>query len=180
MFSQHVSFCHRGRGVLPRRLPEGRGVSYLGSFRREGGLLSALLGGGRGGGGSASDQTTPPPDNYCHPHSLIWMTLLYNFTLFLYWKNCLYLFSKKKFQPHFVQNKCHLNFFYLTMPRVCAMYMLLHNIGSACVYRVRVPTDQGKFWQLFPVREIREKHVLSQNQGNKFQIREILKQYVDT
>ena len=43
----------------------------------------------------------------------------------------------------------------------------------------KVPTDQGnqgiqgKFWRLFPVREIREKQVFSQNQGKKFQIREL-------
>ena len=44
-----------------------------------------------------------------------------------------------------------------------------------CSFFLRVPTDQGnqgkqgKFLQLFPVREIREKHaVLIQNQGKNF------------
>ena len=48
--------------------------------------------------------------------------------------------------------------------------------GGIC----RVPTDQGnkgiqgKFRRLFPVREIREKQgVFSQNQGKKFEIREL-------
>ena len=47
---------------------------------------------------------------------------------------------------------------------------------------LRVPTDQGiqgKFWRLFPVREIREKQgFFSQNQGKKFQIRELFFQTI--
>ena len=49
----------------------------------------------------------------------------------------------------------------------------------------RVPTDQGnqgiqgKFLRLFPVREIREKQgFFSQNQGKKFQIRELFFQTI--
>ena len=50
---------------------------------------------------------------------------------------------------------------------------------------IRVPTDQGnqgiqgKFLRLFPVREIREKQgFFSQNQGKKFQIRELFSQTI--
>ena len=50
---------------------------------------------------------------------------------------------------------------------------------------IRVPTDQrnqgiqGKFWRLFPVREIREKQgIFSKNQGKKFQIRKLFFQTI--
>ena len=55
----------------------------------------------------------------------------------------------------------------------------------AVVVYCRVPTDQGNqgiqgnFWRLFPVREIREKQgFFSQNQGKKFQIRELFFQTI--
>ena len=57
--------------------------------------------------------------------------------------------------------------------------------GVSYVIICRVPTDQGnqgiqgKFWRLFPVREIREKQgFFSQNQGKKFQIRELFFQTI--
>ena len=62
-----------------------------------------------------------------------------------------------------------------------AMRSSLSQLFHSC----RVPTDQGnqgiqgKFWRLFPVREIREKQgVFSQNQGKKFQIRELFFQTI--
>ena len=65
-------------------------------------------------------------------------------------------------------------------PIVQMKCVLFHVVFFKYFVLSRVPTDQGiqgnqgKFWRLFPVREIREKQgFFSQNQGKKFQIREI-------
>ena len=75
-------------------------------------------------------------------------------------------------------------------PRRSPTWFSTHSISSVSVAGTftsmstsnRVPTNQGiqgKFWRLFPVREIREKQgFFSQNQGKKFQIRELFFQTI--